>query len=272
VEDYRLFKAHFESDKKMNTPNEQSRGPVEEIGPTMQTAAAGGNAAKLSIVAAVIVIGLNWAGVTVLEGRSTALTAVRFAAMAAVLAGVIGAAAGLIRAWKCRGKNVMPLAVAGLLLNGALLATGFVKAPILGRQYARPNKLSAKELDTRPLSAKSSRTIVTEDWTAGFVTELTDYTFDDVIKDSDIPVLVDFWAPWCGPCRMMSPVIEELARYYQGKAKVCKLNVDNARETASEFRVSGIPTIILFKNGRVKKKWTGVTSRQEISAAINRLL
>ena len=107
---------------------------------------------------------------------------------------------------------------------------------------------------------------------AGNVIELTDADFDDVIHKSDVPVLVDFWAPWCGPCRMMAPIIEEFAKDYTGKAKVCKLNTDEARDSAMEFGISAIPTIILFKDGQVQKKWVGLTSKKDLAAAIDELL
>jgi thioredoxin 1 len=107
---------------------------------------------------------------------------------------------------------------------------------------------------------------------AGNVVELTDTDFDDVIHKSDVPVLVDFWAPWCGPCRMMAPIIEEFAKDYTDKAKVCKLNTDEARDSAMEFGISAIPTIILFKDGQVQKKWVGLTSKRDLAAAIDELL
>ena len=104
------------------------------------------------------------------------------------------------------------------------------------------------------------------------VIELTDATFDQVVHSSDVPVLVDFWAPWCGPCRMMAPIVEEIADKYAGRAKVCKLNTDDARDSAMEFGISAIPTTILFKNGQVQKKWVGLTSKKELTAAIDQLL
>ncbi len=107
---------------------------------------------------------------------------------------------------------------------------------------------------------------------AGNVIELTDATFDQVVHSADVPVLVDFWAPWCGPCRMMAPMIEEIADKYAGRAKVCKLNTDEARDSAMEFGISAIPTSILFKNGQVQKKWVGLTSKKELTAAIDQLL
>lgn len=107
---------------------------------------------------------------------------------------------------------------------------------------------------------------------AGKVIELTDAMFDETIHSSDEPVLVDFWAPWCGPCKMMAPILEEIAKDYAGKAKVCKLNTDDQRDSAVEFGINAIPTIILFKDGQVQKKWVGLTSKKTIAAAIDDLL
>lgn len=107
---------------------------------------------------------------------------------------------------------------------------------------------------------------------AGSVVELTDETFDNIVNTSDMPVLVDFWAPWCGPCKMMGPVIEEIAETYKDKAVICKLNTDDARDSAMEFGISSIPTLILFKNGQIEKKWVGVTSNKVITEAIEELL
>jgi thioredoxin 1 len=107
---------------------------------------------------------------------------------------------------------------------------------------------------------------------AGNAIELTDASFDEVVHNSDIPVLVDFWAPWCGPCKMLAPIIEEIANEYAGKAKVCKLNTDEARDSAIEFGISAIPTTILFKDGQMHKKWVGLTSKKDLTAAINKLL
>ena len=86
------------------------------------------------------------------------------------------------------------------------------------------------------------------------------------------PCIIDFYADWCGPCKMMAPILEEIADEYTDKAKVCKLNTDDARDSAMEFGISAIPTLILFKDGQVQKKWVGLTSKKDIAAAINELL
>ena len=107
---------------------------------------------------------------------------------------------------------------------------------------------------------------------AGNVVELTDETFDSTINGSEQPVVVDFWAPWCGPCKMLSPMIEELSNEYAGKAVIAKVNTDEHREAAMEFGISAIPTIFVFKGGQVARKWVGLTSKKDIAEAIDELL
>ena len=107
---------------------------------------------------------------------------------------------------------------------------------------------------------------------AGNAIELTDAAFDEIVHNSDVPVLVDFWAPWCGPCKMMAPILEELSSEYADKAKICKLNTDDARDSAVEFGINAIPTIILFKDGQIQKKWVGLTSKKDLKEAIDGLL
>jgi len=104
------------------------------------------------------------------------------------------------------------------------------------------------------------------------VVELNDTTFDEVVHNSEVPVLVDFWAPWCGPCKMMGPIIEEIGDDYGDKAKVCKVNTDEARDSAMEFGISAIPTVILFEGGQVQNKWVGLTSKKDMIEAIDELL
>jgi len=102
--------------------------------------------------------------------------------------------------------------------------------------------------------------------------EITDASFDEVVLKSDKPVLVDFWAAWCGPCRMVGPIIEEIAKEYEGKAVVGKVDVDANQEFAAKYGVRNIPTVLLFKNGEVIDKQVGVapktTYTQKIDAAL----
>jgi len=107
---------------------------------------------------------------------------------------------------------------------------------------------------------------------AGSVTELTDATFDKTVHNSDVPVLVDFWAPWCAPCNMIAPIVQEIAGEYADKAKICRLNTDDARDSAMEFGITAIPTLILFKDGQLQKKWVGLTSKKNLVEAIDELL
>ena len=93
--------------------------------------------------------------------------------------------------------------------------------------------------------------------------------FENEVIKSDLPVLVDFWATWCGPCRMIAPIIEEIAHDYQGKLKVGKVNVDEQGELAVMFGISSIPTLLLFKNGEVVKKTLGYMPKADVEKFIN---
>lgn len=99
------------------------------------------------------------------------------------------------------------------------------------------------------------------------VTELTSENFDSVISQG--LTLVDFWAEWCGPCKMMNPVLEEIAKEYDGKVTVGKVNVDNEGELAVKFNVSSIPTLLLIKDGEVQNQFVGVTSKGDLKKAID---
>ena len=99
--------------------------------------------------------------------------------------------------------------------------------------------------------------------------EFTDANFTAEVLNSPIPVLVDFWATWCGPCKMIAPVLDELAEEYAGKLKICKMDVDANPGTAPKFNVKGIPTLILFKNGEVAGKKVGAMSKSQLAAFID---
>ena len=99
-------------------------------------------------------------------------------------------------------------------------------------------------------------------------TQVTDGNFDQEVLKSSIPVLVDFWAPWCGPCRAMGPIIDELAGEFEGKVKICKMNVDENSASPSKFGIRAIPTLIMFKDGEVVDQTTGAVSKSSIKDMI----
>ncbi|KAB1441217.1 thioredoxin [Pseudodesulfovibrio senegalensis] len=101
-------------------------------------------------------------------------------------------------------------------------------------------------------------------------TQVTDSNFEAEVLNSDIPVLIDFWAPWCGPCRAMGPVIDELSAEYEGKVKILKMNVDESSATPGKYGIRAIPTLILFKDGEVLDQSTGAVSKSSIKEMIEK--
>ena len=102
--------------------------------------------------------------------------------------------------------------------------------------------------------------------------EVTDQSFEQDVLKSDVPVLVDFWAEWCGPCKALAPAVEKVAGEYEGKAKFVKLNIDDNNQVAQQYGIKGIPTLILFKNGAEADRTVGLTTKDNISRMIDRVL
>ena len=104
------------------------------------------------------------------------------------------------------------------------------------------------------------------------VVVLSDGNFEAEVLKADVPVLVDFWAPWCGPCKSIAPVIEEIANEFSGKLKVCKLNVDENPQSPTQYSVRGIPNLIIFKDGSVVDQIVGAVPKDQLTEAINRII
>ena len=102
------------------------------------------------------------------------------------------------------------------------------------------------------------------------VSDVTDATFEQEVLKSQLPVLVDFWAPWCGPCRAVAPVVEEIANEYTGKLKVLKINTDENPKTAQSYIISGIPSLMVFKNGQPVEQVIGAVPKSTLSSAVNK--
>ena len=104
------------------------------------------------------------------------------------------------------------------------------------------------------------------------ILQISDDSFDGDVLKAEVPVLIDFWAPWCGPCRAIAPIVEELATEYEGKLKIVKMNVDDNPRTPSQYGVRGIPNLILFKGGEVKEQIVGAVPKAQLVKAIDNVV
>ena len=102
--------------------------------------------------------------------------------------------------------------------------------------------------------------------------EITDSNFEETVLKSDKPVMVDFWAAWCGPCRMVGPIIDELSEVYEGKAIIGKVDIDSNQQYAAQFGVRNIPTVLIFKDGELVDRKVGVSSKNDYAQAIDKLI
>ena len=101
------------------------------------------------------------------------------------------------------------------------------------------------------------------------IVNVSDASFEEDVLKAEVPVLVDYWAQWCGPCKMIAPVLEEIAKEYDGRIKVCKLNIDENNETPPKFGIRGIPTLMLFKGGNVEATKVGALSKSQLAAFVD---
>ena len=104
------------------------------------------------------------------------------------------------------------------------------------------------------------------------IVHVTDASFDSDVLQSDVPAVVDFWATWCGPCKMIAPLLDQIADEYAGKVKVCKVDVDSNPETAAKFNVRGIPTLLVFKGGAVEATKVGALSKGQLTEFVDSVL
>jgi thioredoxin 1 len=102
------------------------------------------------------------------------------------------------------------------------------------------------------------------------ITHLSDASFEQEVLQSTVPVLVDYWAEWCGPCKMIAPILDDISKEYAGRLKVAKLNIDDNQNTPPKYGIRGIPTLMLFKNGNVEATKVGALSKSQLSAFIDR--
>ncbi|MCK9274533.1 MAG: thioredoxin [Syntrophales bacterium] len=134
------------------------------------------------------------------------------------------------------------------------------------------NRIPAERMGDKPVCAKCRAPLDTKNTADAKPVEISDATFEKDVLSSKTPVIVDCWAPWCGPCRMLAPVLDEIASQYKGKVKIAKLNVDENTATASKYKTMSIPTLLFFKGGALADRMVGVQPKKEIESRILKML
>lgn len=132
------------------------------------------------------------------------------------------------------------------------------------------NRVPVGRVKEKPTCGRCGTRLSLED--IGKVVAVTDATFEQAVMKSGVPVLVDCWAPWCGPCKSVAPVLEALAKKYQARVKIAKVNIDENTGVGSRFSISSIPTMLLVKNGRVVETLVGALPKEQLEAAIERII
>ncbi len=153
---------------------------------------------------------------------------------------------------------------------GVFVLTGF--AVFLKQRATQDSRVPAQNPPevSQPQPGSSNAPLPKAD--DSLVKNIFDGTFSKEVGKSSQPVLVDFWATWCGPCRMFGPIVDQLAKDYKGRLKVCRVDVDQNPRLSQTFQVRAIPTAILFKNGKVMQMWVGLVSEEELKTGVNKVL
>ncbi|GLT83355.1 hypothetical protein SLE2022_016480 [Rubroshorea leprosula] len=162
------------------------------------------------------------------------------------------------------------------LLSTVAAGQSSVRLPEFRGLKVRPRNVarSIGSIKTSPNSrvSRGARIVCEAQDTAVDVASVTDATWQSLVLESDLPVLVEFWAPWCGPCRMIHPVIDELSKQYAGKLKCFKVNTDDSPSIATQYGIRSIPTVIIFKNGEKKDAVIGAVPKSTLTTSIEKFL